>query len=72
MSFKDKHKTFSTALTSAKVVRRQILDQIIELVKLDELRTRGSTPTWSDVGSIERQHDHLCRILAELKKSRNT
>lgn len=72
MSTKDKHKTFTSSLTSAKIVRRQILDQIVELIKLDEAKSRNMSPVWSDVGSIERQHDYLCRVLTELKKPHTT
>lgn len=68
MSTLNKHKTYSSALTSSKIVRRQVLDQILELVQQDEARARNAAIDWTEVGSIERQHDYLCRVLAELKK----
>lgn len=68
MTSSDKHKSVTTALTSAKIVRRQVLNQILELITKDEAKSRRGSIIWSEVGSIERQHDYLCRILAELKK----
>jgi len=58
---------YKKALTQAKIVRKQLHEQVRKKIEDDEqLSLKTALIQWSSVGSIERQCDLLKRLLKEL------
>ena len=62
---------FNRALTSSRIYRRSLLDKVQELIKKDEaLHNRIIHIDWGIAGDIERQCEHLTKVVQLLENER--